>query len=231
MTGPALCCVWGRAYDLGMSLIYDTTMHPSKLELLAGWLPTQPWFTGDIAHLVSLGAYRFDDPEGEVGLEGYLLTAGDETVYHVPLSYRGALLEGGESFVVGTSEHGVLGTRWINDATGDPVFRAVLAAKIAQGGSEEDLFLQSAEGEVSTLDRAVHVRGSGGPGSPVPELWDAVVEDHGSRVELSTGFAALEVRRVLNPAESAGSVAPNAQVLRATWPGQLDPVVLATLTV
>lgn len=214
-----------------MSLIHDTTMHPSKLELLAEWLPTQSWFTGDIAQLASLGAYRFDDPEGEVGLEGYLLTAGGETVYHVPLSYRGALLEGGESFVVGTSEHGVLGTRWINDATGDPVFRAVLAAKIAQGGREEELFLQSAEGEVTALDRAVHVRGSGEPGNPVPELWEATVEERGASVDISTGLAELEVRRVLNPAASVNSGSPSAQVLRATWPGQLDPVVLATLTV
>lgn len=214
-----------------MSLIHDTTMHPSKLELLAGWLATQPWFTGDVAQLASLGAYRFDDPEGEVGLEGYLLTAGEGKVYHVPLSYRGSPLEGEEPFLIGTSEHGVLGTRWISDATGDPVFRAVLAAKIAQGGREEELFLQSAEGEVSTLDRAVHVRGSGEAGSLVPELWEATIEDLESEVVIATPLARLDVRRVLDPSAAALDVTSNVAVLRATWPGQLDPVVLARLTV
>lgn len=227
--------VGGEAYDLGMSVIHATTMHPSKLELLAEWLPLQPWFSGDIAQLSSLGAYRFDDPEGEVGLEGYLLTAGGDTVYHVPLSYRGALLEGGEASLVGTSEHGVLGTRWISDATGDPVYRAVLATAIAQGGSEAQLVLRNADGAESALERAVHVRGSGSAGAPVPGLWDAVAEEHGDWVELSTPLATLAVRRVVDPAVPSPAIpslaVPTTEVLRATWPGQLEPTVLAALVV
>ena len=214
-----------------MSVIHATTMHPSKLELLAEWLPLQPWFSGDVSQLTSLGAYRFDDPAGEVGLEGYLLTAGDDRVYHVPLSYRGELLEGGEPFLVGTSEHGVLGTRWISDATGDPVFRAVLATAIAQGLGEAELTLQSAEGDVTTLERSVHVRGSGTPESPVPELWEVTREDLGASVELASQLATLEVRRVLNPAASDVAPPSTVQVLRATWPGQLEPTVLASLRV
>lgn len=214
-----------------MSLIHDTTMRPSKLELLAGWLPTQPWFAGDVAKLISLGAYRLDDPDGEVGLEGYLLTAGDATVYHVPLSYRGARLEGGDPFLVGTSEHGVLGTRWISDATGDPVFRAVLATTIAQGGSEEELVLRGADGAESALDRSVHVRGSGSPGAPVPELWDATIEDRGATVLIATPWTRLVVQRVLGDERNAPLQGSNAQVLRAIWPGQLEPTVLASLHV
>ena len=41
---------------------------PTKPELLATWLPTQPWFVGDASALEHLGAYRFDDPDGEVGM-------------------------------------------------------------------------------------------------------------------------------------------------------------------
>lgn len=27
-----------------MAIIYETTMTPGKLDLLAGWLPAQPWY-------------------------------------------------------------------------------------------------------------------------------------------------------------------------------------------
>ncbi len=27
-----------------MAIIHNTTMSPGKLELLAGWLPAQPWY-------------------------------------------------------------------------------------------------------------------------------------------------------------------------------------------
>ncbi|QIK62774.1 hypothetical protein G7068_05870 [Leucobacter viscericola] len=184
-----------------MSLIYaSTTLRPSKLELLAEWLPTQAWFEGDAAQLASVGAYRFDDPEGEVGIEGHLLTAGSDTVYHVPLTYRGAALEDGEPFLVGTMEHGVLGTRWVSDATGDPVYRSALAAAIAQGGHEATLETVNAEGQTSVRETATHVRGSGSEGSPVPELWAASVEVLGERCGLrprsqhSTCFGCLTLR-------------------------------------
>jgi hypothetical protein len=48
-----------------MALMHQTTMTPSKLELLAAWLPSQPWFVGDANSLVSLSGFRLDDPAGE----------------------------------------------------------------------------------------------------------------------------------------------------------------------
>ncbi|MGW3917609.1 hypothetical protein ACWEBX_40015, partial [Streptomyces sp. NPDC005070] len=30
-----------------MAAIHDTTMTPTKLELLTGWLPKQTWYVGD----------------------------------------------------------------------------------------------------------------------------------------------------------------------------------------
>lgn len=30
-----------------MAIIHDTTMSPGKLELLAAWLPAQPWWPTD----------------------------------------------------------------------------------------------------------------------------------------------------------------------------------------
>ena len=51
------------------------------------------------------------------------------------MTYRGAPLAGAEEALIGTSEHGVLGTRWIYDAAHDPV--AVAAARLRQRGRVE----------------------------------------------------------------------------------------------
>lgn len=212
-----------------MALIHRTTLSPSKLELLAEWLPSQPWFDGDASALASLGAYRFDDPDGEVGMEGHLLDAGDGRVYHVPLSYRGAPPDEGDAFLVGTTEHGVLGTRWVSDAAGDPVYRAVLASVIARGGHEASEEVQDAAGHVVAREMLTRVTGSGDPEAPVPEMWAASVESTATRTDIATGLATLGIMRALDVSEAAAPV--GSQVLRATWKGQDQPVVVATLTV
>ena len=111
-----------------MATIHRTTMEPTKLELLTGWLPRQPWYRGAGSPvLTKAGGFRLDDPDGEVGIEFMFVTdASDGTCYHVPMSYRGAPLAGAGDALIGTSEHGVLGTRWIYDGTQDPVVRAAL---------------------------------------------------------------------------------------------------------
>lgn len=65
-----------RAYSRAMAIIYNATLNPSKLDLLNAWLPSRPWFTG-VADVQRVGAYRFDDPAGEVGIEAFLLQASD----------------------------------------------------------------------------------------------------------------------------------------------------------
>lgn len=209
-----------------MALMHQTTMSPTKLELLAAWLPAQPWFSGDVASLASFGGYRLDDPAGEVGLEGLLVTAGDATVYHVPLSYRGEELAGGEAFLIGTSEHGVLGRRWIADAAGDPVYRAALATTIAHGGRQADEFVQTAEGERVARDPRVRVRGSGEPGVEAPDFRDATVEALDGRTRIEADLAVLEVVRAV---DLAAREAEDQLSLRATWPGQPMPAILALL--
>ncbi|MEU6890766.1 1,4-alpha-glucan branching protein [Streptomyces sp. NPDC046557] len=109
-----------------MAIIHKTSMSPGKLELLAPWLQTQPWYVsaGRAPEPAHAGGFRLDDPQGEVGIEFMVLTddSGDGTVaYHLPLTYRGAPLEGAEAALIGTSEHGVLGRRWVYDGTRDPV--------------------------------------------------------------------------------------------------------------
>lgn len=207
-----------------------TTLRPSKLELLAAWLPAQSWFTGDAARLSSLGSYRFDDPAGAVGLEGHLLTAGDETVYHVPLSYRGAPFDGGEEFQLGTSEHGVLGTRWFSDGAGDPVYREVLAATIAHGGQEAEEFDQGADGNLSPRERRTLVRGSGRPEAHAPAFGSAVVKTDGTATRAITDAATLEILRVIDTAGVPDAAAdPDVEVLSAHWAGRDWPSVVAIL--
>ncbi len=113
-----------------------TTLAPSKLELLSGWLPRQPWYlaTGLPPALTRVGGFRLDDPAGEVGIEFLLVTdgaGGGETTYSVPMTYRAAPLDGADDALIGTSEHGVLGTRWFYDAAHDPVAVDQVLARIA----------------------------------------------------------------------------------------------------
>lgn len=110
-----------------MAVIHHTTLVPTKLELLTAWLPSQPWYAGgdDGPELSRAGGFRLDDPAGEVGIELMAVNdvSGSEPVtYAVPLTYRSGPLAGGDDGLVGTTEHGVLGRRWVYDAVHDPVF-------------------------------------------------------------------------------------------------------------
>jgi hypothetical protein len=123
-----------------MAIIHRTTMSPGKLELLAAWLPAQPWYhsTGRAPELARAGGFRLDDPQGEVGIEFMVVTDGPgigAAAYHVPMTYRARALPGTDGNLIGTAEHGVLGPRWIYDGTEDPVLPAQLAALI-QGEAE-----------------------------------------------------------------------------------------------
>ena len=113
-----------------------TTMAPTKLELLTEWLPRQPWYVGDgRPTLGRAGGFRLDDPAGEVGIEFVFVSDGADRTYHVPMTYRSAPLAEAEQGLIGTSEHGVLGRRWVYDSAHDPVAVATLLEFIS-GGAE-----------------------------------------------------------------------------------------------
>jgi hypothetical protein len=122
-----------------MAIVHQTTLTPSKLELIADWLPHQAWYVGaPVPVLGRAGGFRLDDPAGDVGIEVIVVVdgSGDQPEYYlVPLTYRGAPVAGMESALLGTTEHGVLGTRWIYDAVGDPVFMSQLTA-LARGEAQ-----------------------------------------------------------------------------------------------
>jgi hypothetical protein len=136
----------------------QATLTPSKLELMRSWLPSQPWFAGDATDLAQVGQFRFVDPAGEVGVQVMLVTSGG-VLYQVPLTYRGAPLEGADDALLGTMDHSVLGTRWVYDAIADPVYADELLRTIV----EADTGAGVTPGAAATTP----VEGSGAEGVPL----------------------------------------------------------------
>ncbi len=132
----------------------EATLTPTKRELVEDWMGHQRWYAakGRRPRVRRLASWRLDDPAGQVGIETMVVAdeSGTEpVVYQVPLTYRGAPLEGGEHALVGTTEHSVLGTRWVYDAPHDPVYatellelvqgRSHAASSSVSGAVEEDV--------------------------------------------------------------------------------------------
>lgn len=201
-----------------MALIYKATLNPPKLTLLTTWLPRRPWFTGE-ADVQQVGAYRFDDPAGEVGIEAFLLQAGDGSVLHAPLTYRGAPLAGAEEFLVGTTEHSVLGTRWVYDGCGDPVWATALATTVLTGGTQVEE-LVDVGGRLELRTATSTVLGSGTAGTPVGEIDAVSCHDEGLTTVVRAGLLELVVVRVVGAEVSAP------QTLTGSWAGG-GPAVLA----
>lgn len=186
-----------------MASIHHTTLVPSKLELLTAWLPSQPWYVATTGpELTKAGGFRLDDPAGEVGIEVLLVAGSDGTRYLVPMTYRGAPLDGGEAGLIGTSEHGVLGRRWIYDAVHDPVAVTQLVALLSGR-------CQAQHQDISdSLDTTVEVVGTV-TATLHPRLPLEVRDDEeGTLVRLEPGAFALHLLRRLDGSrgEPAGLV-------------------------
>ena len=178
-----------------MALLYDATLVPGKLELLAGWLPSRPWFAG-APELEQVGAYRFDDPDGEVGVEAFVLRTAAGALLHVPVTYRASRLSGAEDHLVGTIEHSVLGTRWVYDACADPVWATTLAAAALTGGTQVELVVDR-DGHREPRDPSVTVQGSGVPGTQVPPVSEVTCRDDGPLTRIQADRLELVVVHVV----------------------------------
>lgn len=111
---------------------------PTKAELLQAWAPRQSWWPGGETVPDFQANFRFDDPEGEVGIESFLIPL-DDVVLHIPLTYRAAPLDGAE--LVGEMDHSALGRRWVYDAVTDPVYVAETARVIREGDGEVTMLM------------------------------------------------------------------------------------------
>ena len=208
-----------------MAIIHNTTMSPGKLELLAAWLPAQPWYrgTGREPGLARAGGFRLDDPQGEVGIEFLVVTDGlgdGATTYQVPLTYRAGALAGAADGLIGTAEHGVLGRRWVYDGVHDPVLVAQLVALI-QGEAEPQAQSVSNAADPTVLGQPV------ADGSLTP-VRSAVAANGPSGTELRvattgvddapSGQLAVRINRILQPGGGIDANRPAEQpCLSATW--------------
>ncbi len=179
-----------------MGIVHHTaTLSPTKQELVEAWLPSRSWAEGRKV-TGKVGEYRFDDPAGEVGVETILWRTDDDTVLQTPLTYRAAPLDGAEAYLVGTTDHSVLGQRWVYDGCGDPVWAAALVDAISTGGRQAQMFIEQ-DGRRVDVPPRIQVRGSGSDDSaPQVTSIDRVV-DEGAVTVVTAGDVEIAVARVV----------------------------------
>lgn len=209
-----------------MAVLHGATLIPTKIELLRRWVPTQSWAQGvDTSTLESVGAFRFDDPEGEVGVETHVLRATDGQILQVPLTYRAMALDGAEASFITMMQHSVLGDRWVYDASGDPVYARTLVSTIVLGGEQAELTYLSKDGP-ETLPATTVVRGSGSPAATVPTVGVVTFEHDGDHTVLYAGGLEVRLVRVLDRGRD-GEPRDDATLV-GRWPGHDEWAVLAT---
>jgi hypothetical protein len=202
-----------------MALFHVATLVPTKAELIAEWAPTQPWGPPADVPLEIIGSYRFDDPEGRVGMETHLVTAGD-TMLQVPLTYRDEPLDGADDALIVEMQHSVLGTRWVYDGLRDPRFVVMLAA-VAMTGQGEALGMAWHEDRWYISPTNVRIHGGGWTRGPVPVDGFEVVDGDATSVRFRNDRFELTAfrRAAAGPRPAIG--------LTASWDDQPNPVVLA----
>lgn len=212
-----------------MALIHHATLRPTKLELLAAWLPGRDWYTGPAGEVLRVGTFRFDDPAGAVGIETMLIRVGDGPVHQVPLTYRDAPLADGGHWMLGTSEHSVLGKRWIYDGTGDPVYAAALASAILGNTGQAEQFVQ-VDGRIERHEPSMSIASSatGGAVGPAVGAIHRVVE--GDPTLIVTDIVELAVIRRLEAGTGLAGTELAGTVLTGAWSGQATPMPLASAT-
>lgn len=179
-----------------MGIVHHTaTLSPTKQELVEAWLPSRSWAEG---HQVAgkVAEYRFDDPEGEVGVETILWRTDDGTLLQTPLTYRAAPLDVAEAYLVGTTDHSVLGRRWVYDGCGDPVWAHTLVETISTGGRQAQMFIEQ-DGRRVDVPPRMRVRGSGVDGSAPRVGGIDRVSDEGPVTVVSAGAVEIAVARVV----------------------------------
>ncbi|HVJ95363.1 MAG TPA: hypothetical protein VNC41_00870, partial [Acidimicrobiia bacterium] len=142
-----------------MAVFHRATITPTKAELIEEWAPSQSWGPSAADAIAVIGSYRFDDPDGRVGMETHLVRTGD-VLFHVPLTYRDEPLAGADAALITKMEHSVLGTRWVYDGLRDPLF-VVMLAGVTMTGQGEALGMAVYEGRWYVAPTNVRIQGGG----------------------------------------------------------------------
>jgi hypothetical protein len=202
-----------------MALYHLATITPTKADCIALWAPTRAWGPAAGDPIAVIGSYRFDDPEGRVGMEVHLATAAG-VLFQVPLTYRDEPLAGAEEALITEMQHSVLGTRWVYDGLRDPRLVTMLAA-VAMTGQGEAVGMAEYDGRWYVAPSDVRIRGGGWTQERVPvDRFDLVSDDASASVLRNDRFELTVYRRpVPGPRPAIG--------LTATWDAGEDAVVLA----
>ena len=202
-----------------MARFHLATITPTKAELIATWAPTQPWGLAADVPIEVIGSFRFDDPDGRVGMETHLATAGG-TLLQIPLTYRDEPLEGADDALIVEMQHSVLGTRWVYDGLRDPRLVVMLAA-VAMTGQGEAVGMVVYDGRWYVAPSNVRIQGGGWTGERVPVDGFELAADEADGSVLRNDRFELELfrRPVPGPRPAIG--------LTASWDGQGEAVVLA----
>src|SRR4051812_1979403 len=203
-----------------MARFHRATITPTKAEVLAEWAPTQSWGPSSGDALDVIGSYRFDDPDGRVGMETFLVSAGD-VLFQMPLTYRDEPLERGDALIT-EMQHSVLGTRWVYDGLRDPLF-VVMLAGVAMTGQGEALGLAVYDGRWYIAPTNVRIQGGGWTQERVPIDGFELLSDAANASVLQNDRFDLTLfrRPVAGPRPPIG--------LMATWDARPDPVVLVEI--
>jgi hypothetical protein len=205
-----------------MAIFHRATITPTKAELIATWAPTQPWGPAAADPIDVIGSYRFDDPEGRVGMETHLVAAegAGGALLQVPLTYRDEPLHGADDALITEMQHSVLGTRWVYDGLRDPRLIVMLAG-VAMTGQGEALGLAQYDGRWYIAPTNIRIQGGGWTLERVPvDGFELRRDDATASVLQNDRFELTVFRRpVPGPRPPIG--------LTATWDGQDDGVVLA----
>lgn len=209
-----------------MAVLYQATLTPSKVDLLRAWVPAQPWSGApEPSAIEAVGAYRFDDPDGQVGIETHLLRTAGGQILQVPVTYRGSPRVGAELSLIATAQHSVLGERWVYDGCDDPVYVRALATAVLCGAAQAELELITDAGrerrQATTL-----VSGSGSPDFAVPAIGPVTYSNEGTTSVIRAGQLELTVFRVVDPGRD-NRAHGGTQSLVGTWPTNGTPALLA----
>jgi len=209
-----------------MAVLYQATLVPPKIELLQAWIPHQPWLgDADASAVKVVGAYRFDDPDGEVGIETHLLRTADGQILQIPVTYRGSPVDGAESSLIATTRHSVLGERWVYDACVDPVYVQALGTAILSGGTQAELEVVTDVGQ-ERRQATTRVSGSGSPDTAIPSIGPVSYSSRGTTTVVRAGHLELTLFRTIDP-NRENCAQGGTQALVGTWPRNDTPAVLA----
>lgn len=204
-----------------MAIFQVATNSPSKSEIISRWIGDQSWgrSAGDSIDVV--GSFHLEDPEGRVGMQVHIVASAG-LLFQVPLTYRDERLPHLDASYICAMEHSVLGTRHVYDGLGDEQFLSALAG-VASCGYGQTLGFARVDGRWQAWPESTKVHGYGA-------VSGRVLVDRFERVSTESTDVVLRNEQLELTVFRALADRPSPHIgMAAMWPGQADPVVLASV--